>query len=103
MNYITKSPKRERENPNSAGFLFLLQFHPPWSILVAYCLIHRDLNILPESKDVDNFMNFIDLHVHSTCSDGTYTPTQLVEYAAQKDCLRLHLQTMTAYPESRRR
>ncbi len=61
-----------------------MQFHPPWSILVAYCLIHRDLNILPESKDVDNFMNFIDLHVHSTCSDGTYTPTQLVEYAAQK-------------------
>lgn len=29
-------------------------------------------------------MNFIDLHVHSTCSDGTLTPTQLVEYAAKK-------------------
>lgn len=29
-------------------------------------------------------MNFIDLHVHSTCSDGTLTPSQLVEYAAKK-------------------
>ena len=26
----------------------------------------------------------IDLHVHSTCSDGTYTPTQLVDYAVKK-------------------
>ena len=26
----------------------------------------------------------IDLHVHSTCSDGTYTPTQLVDYAMKK-------------------
>lgn len=26
----------------------------------------------------------IDLHVHSTCSDGTYTPTQLVDYAMEK-------------------
>ncbi|MDD3795019.1 MAG: PHP domain-containing protein [Lachnospiraceae bacterium] len=29
-------------------------------------------------------MNTIDLHVHSTCSDGTFTPAQLVEYARQK-------------------
>lgn len=29
-------------------------------------------------------MNYIDLHVHSTCSDGTYTPTELVEYAIKK-------------------
>lgn len=29
-------------------------------------------------------MNLIDLHVHSTCSDGTLTPTQLAEYAVQK-------------------
>ena len=29
-------------------------------------------------------MSYIDLHVHSTASDGTYTPTQLVEYALQK-------------------
>ena len=28
--------------------------------------------------------NSIDLHVHSNCSDGTYTPAQLVEYALQK-------------------
>lgn len=27
---------------------------------------------------------FIDLHTHSTCSDGTLTPVQLVEYAARK-------------------
>ena len=26
----------------------------------------------------------IDLHVHSTRSDGTYTPTQLVDYAIEK-------------------
>lgn len=25
---------------------------------------------------------FIDLHVHSSCSDGTYSPSQLVDYAA---------------------
>ena len=29
-------------------------------------------------------MSYIDLHVHSTASDGTYTPAQLVEYACQK-------------------
>ena len=29
-------------------------------------------------------MNFIDLHVHSTASDGTFTPSQVVEYAIQK-------------------
>jgi predicted metal-dependent phosphoesterase TrpH len=28
--------------------------------------------------------SYIDLHVHSTCSDGTFTPTQLVEYANKK-------------------
>lgn len=27
---------------------------------------------------------YIDLHVHSSCSDGTYTPTQLVDYAIKK-------------------
>ena len=27
---------------------------------------------------------YIDLHVHSSCSDGTLTPTQLVAYAAEK-------------------
>ena len=26
----------------------------------------------------------VDLHVHSTRSDGTYTPTQLVDYAMEK-------------------
>lgn len=29
-------------------------------------------------------MEYIDLHVHSNASDGTFTPTQLVEYAANK-------------------
>ena len=28
--------------------------------------------------------NMIDLHVHSTCSDGTFTPEELVDYAIQK-------------------
>ena len=26
----------------------------------------------------------VDLHVHSTCSDGTFTPTELVDYAIKK-------------------
>ena len=30
-------------------------------------------------------MNSIDLHTHSTASDGTLTPTELVHYAASKD------------------
>ncbi|MBQ7678963.1 MAG: PHP domain-containing protein [Butyrivibrio sp.] len=29
-------------------------------------------------------MNVVDLHSHSTASDGTYTPSQLVDYAAEK-------------------
>lgn len=29
-------------------------------------------------------MNIVDLHVHSTKSDGTYTPTELVDYAVEK-------------------
>ncbi|KAB1439861.1 PHP domain-containing protein [Candidatus Galacturonibacter soehngenii] len=29
-------------------------------------------------------MKYIDLHVHSNASDGTYAPSQLVEYALQK-------------------
>lgn len=30
-------------------------------------------------------MKAVDLHVHSTCSDGTYTPAQLVQYANAKN------------------
>ena len=26
----------------------------------------------------------VDLHVHSTCSDGTFTPDELVDYAMEK-------------------
>lgn len=29
--------------------------------------------------------DYIDLHVHSTCSDGTYTPKELVTYAKKKN------------------
>lgn len=29
-------------------------------------------------------MKAVDLHVHSTCSDGTFTPTRLVDYATEK-------------------
>lgn len=29
-------------------------------------------------------MKYIDLHTHSACSDGTFTPTELVQYAAEK-------------------
>ncbi len=29
-------------------------------------------------------MKYIDLHVHSNASDGTFTPTELVEYACEK-------------------
>lgn len=30
-------------------------------------------------------MDTIDLHTHSTFSDGTFTPLQLVKYAEEKD------------------
>lgn len=29
-------------------------------------------------------MKYIDLHIHSTCSDGTFTPARLAAYAAEK-------------------
>ena len=30
-------------------------------------------------------MKYIDLHVHSTVSDGSFTPSELVNYAVQKN------------------
>ena len=30
-------------------------------------------------------MNNVDLHVHSTKSDGTFTPTEIVDYAIEKE------------------
>ena len=30
-------------------------------------------------------MKYIDLHVHSTASDGSYTPSELVDYAVKKN------------------
>ena len=29
-------------------------------------------------------MDYIDLHTHSNCSDGSMTPTELVRHAAEK-------------------
>ncbi len=31
------------------------------------------------------FMPYIDLHTHTTYSDGTFTPTELIDYAAKKE------------------
>ena len=36
-------------------------------------------------------MGFVDLHVHSDASDGTFTPTQVVELA-KKECNVLNIQ-----------
>ena len=33
----------------------------------------------------ENERKFIDLHVHSNASDGTFTPEQVVEYAEEKE------------------
>lgn len=35
-------------------------------------------------KKIRKDKNMVDLHVHSTCSDGTFTPEELVDYAIQK-------------------
>ena len=35
-------------------------------------------------KGMETSVKPIDLHVHSSCSDGTYSPAQLVDYAAKK-------------------
>ena len=35
-------------------------------------------NLIEKMK---NKTDFIDLHTHSTCSDGTFTPTELVDHA----------------------
>ena len=35
-------------------------------------------------KNLRKERNMVDLHVHSTCSDGTFTPEELVDYAIQK-------------------
>ncbi len=36
-------------------------------------------------------MNYIDLHVHSTASDGSYTPLELVHYAIEKGLIAFAL------------
>lgn len=36
-------------------------------------------------------MGQVDLHVHSTCSDGTYTPSELVSYGLQKNLVAFAL------------
>jgi predicted metal-dependent phosphoesterase TrpH len=35
-------------------------------------------------KESDKLNTYVDLHIHSTASDGTYTPTQIVNYAVTK-------------------
>ncbi len=40
-------------------------------------------------------MDFIDLHTHSSASDGTLTPTELVERAASLSCLKLSAIALT--------
>jgi len=47
-------------------------------------------------------MNLIDLHTHTTCSDGTYTPAELIEYAAEKNLKAISItdhDTVSAYGE----
>lgn len=54
----------------------------------------RELSIQPIKKTTTTdaglavlrgmFMNIVDLHVHSNKSDGSFTPTELVDYAVQK-------------------
>lgn len=36
-------------------------------------------------------MGQVDLHVHSTCSDGTYTPSELVAYGLEKNLVAMAL------------
>lgn len=50
-------------------------------------------------------MKQIDLHVHSNASDGTYTPTELVNYAVQKNLLAFALtdhDTVSGIEEAKR-
>ena len=43
-------------------------------------------------------MDFVDLHVHSNASDGTFSPSQVVELAKMPDWMPLPLQTTTPLP-----
>ena len=36
-------------------------------------------------------MDFIDLHVHSSCSDGTLSPAQVTSLAAQNGLRAIHV------------
>lgn len=50
-------------------------------------------------------MKTIDLHTHSTASDGTYTPTELIAYAAEKGLAAIALtdhDTLDGIPEARK-
>ena len=46
------------------------------------CKINNMINFVNKYIREDN--NVIDLHVHSTMSDGTYTPSQLIKLAKDK-------------------
>ena len=43
-------------------------------------------------------MGFVDLHVHSNASDGTFSPSQVVELAKNAGLDALPLQTTTPLP-----
>lgn len=43
-------------------------------------------------------MGFVDLHVHSNASDGTFSPSQVVELAKNASGMPLPLQTTTPLP-----
>ncbi len=48
-------------------------------------------------------MKTIDLHIHTTASDGTYTPTELVDYAVKKGLSAIAItdhDTMQGIPEA---
>lgn len=50
-------------------------------------------------------MNFVDLHVHSNASDGTFTPARVVELAAQKGLSAIALtdhDTIEGIPEAQK-
>lgn len=44
-----------------------------------------DFRILTEDRKARFHMRAVDLHVHSNRSDGTFTPSELVDYAMEKD------------------
>lgn len=72
---------------------FPILFHLLISIktcnIYKHCLYTQKLTLMyvnadQSPKNLRKERNMVDLHVHSTCSDGTFTPEELVDYAIQK-------------------